>query len=475
MSDRVPAAANVRIEVRSAFRPCRVLAALSLAAAASGFGCAGWRSGSSVTVNGSDPEVASRPSDGSGGEGSAAPMSPRADAGRPRADTDAAVGADATWAIASAAADGETPGGRPEPAPTGTDLPLTLFGEVGGRAASTAPKAALESIAQISFAADGADFDPDLDSAGRRLVFASTQHSPSPDIYRMAVGGTTITQLTTDPGQDMMPAFAPDDRQIAFASDRYGQWDIFIMSADGGQAVRITDDPAPDLHPSWSPDGRSLVFCRLGAQSGRWELWVVDLDQPSQQRFIGYGLFPEWCPDPLVSKIAYQQARDRGSRLYGIWTIDYVEGEGRRPTEIAASRNAAAINPSWSADGRWLAFSTIVDPAVADAANPAEADVWITTIDGRVRLNLTEGEHRNVQPVWGADARVYFVSDRGGLDQVWAVEPQRSIRLALGPDAGADEAVLAADGTETTSEPSDEVEAGSEMAGVSTPAAATEP
>jgi TolB protein len=298
----------------------------------------------------------------------------------------------------------------------------------------------MESLAQVTYAKQGSDFDPSLSRDGQTLVFASTQHRPTADIYVKSVTGRTVTQLTADPAQDVMPSLSPDGTRVAFASNRAGSWDVYVMSVTGGQAVQVTSDPAQELHPSWSPDGGKLVYSRLGQVSGRWEMWVVDIDQPMASEFIGYGLFPSWCPttgtgDNGRDKIVFQRSRERGDRAFSVWTVDYQPGDASSPTEIASHPAAACINPTWSPDGRWIVFASVPfsgEQASSAGARPTLADLWMCGVDGSGRVNLTTGRSVNLMPSWGADSRIYFVSDRGGIENIWSIGTDKAMLAATG-------------------------------------------
>ena len=288
-----------------------------------------------------------------------------------------------------------------------------------------------ENIRQISFAAQGSDFDPDIDYTGRKVVYSSTQHRENADIYLKRSDGTAVTQLTNDPARDEMPAFSPNGGQVAFASNRTGNWDIFLIDVAGGQPVQVTNDPSDEIHPSFSPDGTQIVYCSFGERSGQWELVIIDVANPARKKFLGFGLFPHWSPNG--SKIVYQRAREWGTRWFSIWTLDLVEGEALRFTEVVACTNAAAITPTWSTDGEHIVFCTVVNPGDADKEqDPVQADVWLVRSDGTGRANLTNSPYANLQPAWGGDGSIVFVSNRArdGRESIWSLRPDRAMRVA---------------------------------------------
>jgi hypothetical protein len=68
---------------------------------------------------------------------------------------------------------------------------------------------------------------------------------------------------------------------------------------------------------------------------------------------------------------------------------------------------------------------------VAEDGMPVESDIWVINADGTGRMALTSGGFRNMRPTWASDGRVYFTSNRGGLDVIWAVACGSSM---FGPD-----------------------------------------
>jgi TolB protein len=322
--------------------------------------------------------------------------------------------------------------------------PVNIFGHLPdtvapGRGSMDQP----DNEKQVSFAVEGSDFDPEIDGTGKWMAFASTRHREKSDIYLQRINGTAVTQLTSDPANDVMPTFSPDGKRIAFASDRGGNWDIYIKDANGGQAVQLTSNPTHDLHPGFSPDGTKLIYCTYGSQSGQWELVVIDLNQPSNKRFVGFGLFPNWSP--TGNKIVFQRARERRTRWFSVWTIDLEDGEGVRPTEVAVSANAAAITPHWSPDGKFIVFCTVVNPASDEQKQPKQADIWVVGADGRGRVNLTNSPFANVQPVWAPSGSIHFVSNRAkaGVENIWAINPNRAL-MTLKQSMGGNSAITKA-------------------------------
>ncbi len=359
-----------------------------------------------------------------------------------------------SWLAFSEAADAERPApASQEPpisnAPDGPNMAARLYGDILETPIPSTGDAIGQhttNIQQISFANDGSDFDPQVSRDGLYLVYASTQHRPQADIYLQEIGSRVITRITDDPAGDVMPNLNAQGDRLAFASNRTGNWDIWVMPTTGnGRAIQITNDPAHELHPSFSPDGSKVVYCRLGPTSGRWELWVADSFGDTGAQFIGYGLFPEWCPVPGTGndgadRILFQRSRERGSRTFSVWTIDYDRNrrQAGRETQIASDPETALINPSWSPDGSRIVYSAVPNPDQWTGSGrnslPPSASIYMTGVDGRGTVELTRGNAIDMMPAWSVTGRVFFVSNRSGVENLWSLDIAPAILAATGVD-----------------------------------------
>ncbi|HOI53958.1 MAG TPA: DPP IV N-terminal domain-containing protein [Phycisphaerae bacterium] len=312
--------------------------------------------------------------------------------------------------------------------PSGTSM--DVLGQFGDASPARFETEAYSGLQQNSFCEVGADVDPVVGPEGDLMVFSSTRHSATSDIYVKKIAGRTVTRLTDDAANEVQPALSPDGNFIAYASDRSGNWDLFVMTADGRKPFQVTSGLSHEVHPSWSPDGAYLCYSEHNVRSGQWEIWIVEVANPANRKFVAHGLFPAWCPSPSVNRIAYQLARQRGTHLFSIWTIDLIDGEARFPTEVVpATAATAAVAPAWSPDGTQLVYATVslvTDPK-QQGQQPRRVergdDIWITTLDGLTRVRLTTDHTNDWCPTWSPDGRIYFASNRGGYDNIWSLEP----------------------------------------------------
>jgi len=98
----------------------------------------------------------------------------------------------------------------------------------------------------------------------------------------------TSWALTDDAG-DHGPVFSPDGSRIAVSYWQHDHWEVHVIDADGGGRVRLTETPLRvlveqgmdgegqrswnNVAPTWSPDGAQIAF--LTDRTGQWEMWVM--------------------------------------------------------------------------------------------------------------------------------------------------------------------------------------------------------
>lgn len=80
------------------------------------------------------------------------------------------------------------------------------------------------------------------------------------DVYVVNANGGKALQITTNAAYDGDPVWSPDGKQIAFATDRNGNFDVYLVAAEGGVAQRITTNSATEIPLAFSPDGKEIYF-----------------------------------------------------------------------------------------------------------------------------------------------------------------------------------------------------------------------
>src|SRR5512137_2374387 len=74
------------------------------------------------------------------------------------------------------------------------------------------------------------------------------------DVYKVPAAGGQAFPLTISEAYDYAPVWSHDGKWIAFASDRFGNFDVFLMPAAGGEARRLTFHSAADVPSSFTAD-----------------------------------------------------------------------------------------------------------------------------------------------------------------------------------------------------------------------------
>jgi Tol biopolymer transport system component len=210
--------------------------------------------------------------------------------------------------------------------------------------------------------------------------------------------------------------------QIAFASQRDGNWEIYVTDVDGRHQTRLTRSDPQDRFPLWSPDRSRIAF---GSQVGgdHWELWVMNVD----------GTNPRPLATQIVAKGHRQWSHD-GTRIVfaakvegdvAIFSVDVASGRRVRLTNSPGED----ADPSWSPDDSHIGFSSTRD------GNP---EIYVMRADGTEPRRLTNHAALDRSPAWSPDgSRIAFASARGGDRDVYLlrVDDGRVERLTTGAHA----------------------------------------
>ncbi len=187
------------------------------------------------------------------------------------------------------------------------------------------------------------------------------------EIYTMDRQGGAVRRLTEDPAADETPAWSPAWTRLAFQSNRAGNWDIFTLRADCDLAAadaaqrcdvqRLTDNPADDMLPAWSPDGRSIAF--VSTRDGNPELYVMDSHGQNQRRLTfnpGGDWRPAWLPDS--QHLAFTSDRAGNNDIY-LLTVPSTAAPLASEPELTplVSDPADDRDPAVSYDGKLLFLS----------------------------------------------------------------------------------------------------------------------
>ena len=212
------------------------------------------------------------------------------------------------------------------------------------------------------------------------------------DIYKVPASGGEAIRLTTQDSYESSPVWSPDGQEIAFASDRYGNFDIFIMSADGGNARRLTTHSTAEIPSTFTPDGKAVVF-------------PATIQDPAASVLFPRSVLTELYKVPTTG--------GRTEQMLGT-PAEYVCFNG--------SGNKFLYQDRKGLEDEWRKHHT----------SSVTRDIWLYDTKSGKHTNLTNraGEDRNA--VWSADEKeVYLLSERnGGSMNVYAfpIENPQEIR-----------------------------------------------
>jgi TolB protein len=106
----------------------------------------------------------------------------------------------------------------------------------------------------------GVNTFPNLSPDGSRIVYRHMLGEKDSEVFLAMSDGTGARNLTNHPAFDGWPAWSPDGKLIAFASNRDGNHKIYTMRADGSDVKMLADTPGRGTSPRWAHDGKTIFF-----------------------------------------------------------------------------------------------------------------------------------------------------------------------------------------------------------------------
>lgn len=227
-------------------------------------------------------------------------------------------------------------------------------------------------------------------------------HYRNNEILATTAAGGAPTRVTRHPATDASPTWSPTGGQIAFESNRNGDWnsendsDIYVTNANGTKVHEVTFSNAFDGDPAW---GRSGKIAFESMRTGNSDIWTVSPSGSGEKNLTANSTAfdgdPSWSPDG--TKIVFTSQRDSGDR-----EVYVMNADGSNQTRLTTSPGFDE-NPVFSPSGGQIAFDTNRD---------GNLEIYTMNADGSNQHRVTNNPAIDAIPSYLTDGRIVFVSER---------------------------------------------------------------
>ncbi|RLD56277.1 MAG: Tricorn protease like protein, partial [Bacteroidetes bacterium] len=193
---------------------------------------------------------------------------------------------------------------------------------------------------------------------------------------------------------------SPEGKRVLFEA----RGEIFNVPVKEGYVLNLTHSSgAFDMLPAWSPDGKSVAY--WSDRSGEYELYIQDpgMEKDPVQltsRGLGFGYQPYWSPDS--KKIAFIDETNDIS-IIDVESKTIVVAGNYRWNLGHGSRFGYTIN--WSPDSKWITFNEGMDNS--------HSAIFLYNMENQQKLQVTGGFYDDAGPVFSTDGKyLFFLTDR---------------------------------------------------------------
>lgn len=232
------------------------------------------------------------------------------------------------------------------------------------------------------------DQEPALSEDGKNIAFV-TNRDGNWEIYTMDHTGGNSKNITNSTGDDFGPAWSHDGKFIAFESHRDGNSELYRMRFNGRAQTRLTMDPLVDGQPSFGPGDNEIVFVKT-FKNGNQEIFAITK--------WGYNLrnltnSPANEGAPTVSPGGGHIAYSSNEFSTGDVMVAQYDGTALSNAVDLTSNSSQDGRPSYSVDGTMIAFDSNRDDN--------NGDIFTMNVDGSNQLNITNTGAFEFSPNWG--------------------------------------------------------------------------
>ncbi|HEX6371306.1 MAG TPA: hypothetical protein VF006_20475 [Longimicrobium sp.] len=229
------------------------------------------------------------------------------------------------------------------------------------------------------------------------------------DIYRMAMNGSDLLRLTTDPGDDRNPTASQST--VVFATFRHGKPELYSIPLVGGPETRLTTSTASEGDPALSADGLRLAYTSDVA-IGVSKVWTANPDGTGAARATPTSFASE--AEPEASPAWWGAANRLALVATGNGSADVFDLTLGGVPSLLRGGTTAEVDPAWSPDGTRLVYTSNATGA---------GDVYMLRLSDSQVTRLTSGVTAESYATWTTNGRIVYLAFLSGATELRWLNP----------------------------------------------------